>query len=629
MMTRLIFFLVSFSALSSAAHARDFSNIYVFGDSLSDSGTFSGALGLPPAYSKFTTNPDNVWSENLAARYNKSMNSVYSTEGFTFTPDDTSNNFAVGGARVDLEPGVLGGPLAAMAPYVPTVSDQVTQFLSRGPLDRKALYTVLAGANDIFTQFAGVAGQAIEVPVALANLQTAAEAQGAQITRLQKAGAKNLIVIGVPDVALTPFGSGVGPEGSALLNAMSSTFNNTLKASIAGKNLLYFDSAAALEAIIADPGRFGITNTADPACGADNSALGCVPGVTEGSVSAEQAAGYLFADGVHPSGTGHTVIADWIYSTLESTGRMSLLATLPMGRSGAQWRSIDNRIREFQNFSYRGQGFFVTGDYAPGELDATSDTPGASGQSKSVIVGYERALADDLFGGITLGYSNMPVDLGNNSGEITYSEFAMSAFLSKKYGPLYGNVIATAALLDYDITRYTELGIATYSDDGETRGNQFGVKFQGGYNFGTEALVHGPLVGLAWEEVRVDGYKEDSDNFTAMEFGDQTRQQLRSRLGYQLQGTTEVSGLRLRPYAQLTYEYQFLNDNSDYTAGFAGSDNAMTVEVSNPTGGYGLLAVGGALELNRSTSLSVDGTMTFGQPDAQNTSIGVTLSWNN
>ena len=275
------------------------------------------------------------------------------------------------------------------------------------------------------------------------------------------------------------------------------------------------------------------------------------------------------------------------------------------------------------------QGFFVTGDYAPGELDATSDTPGASGESKSVVVGYERALADDLFGGVTLGYSNMPVDLGSNSGKITYSEFAMSAFLSKKYGPLYGNVIATAALLEYDITRYTDLGIATYSDDGETRGNQFGVKFQGGYNFGTDNLIHGPLVGLAWEEVTVDGYKEDSGNFTAMEFGDQTQQQLRSRIGYQLQGNTEVSGLRLRPYAQLTYEYQFLNDNSDYTAGFAGGDNAMTVEVSSPTGGYGMLAVGGALDLNGSTSLSVDGTMTFGQQDAQNTSIGVTLSWNN
>lgn len=628
MMKRLILFLVSCSALSAAATARDFSNIYVFGDSLSDSGTYAGALGIPPEYAKFTTNPDNVWSENLAARYNTGMSSAYSTDNQTFTPNEAGNNFAVGGARVDLEPGALGGKLSGMAPYVPSVSDQVDLFLSRGPLDRQALYAVFAGANDIFTQFAGVA-MGGDLPIALANLQTAAEAEAEQISLLQQGGAKNLIVIGVPDVSLTPFGSRVGPQGNALLGVMTATFNDTLQASITGRKLLYFDSASALEAIIADPERFGITNTTDPACGVGTSSLGCVPGQTEGSVTAEQAAGYLFADDVHPSGAGHSLITDWIYSTLESTGRMGLLSALPMGRSGAQWRSIDNRMREFQNFSYQGQGLFVTGDYAPGKLDATSGTPSASGQSKSVVVGYERALAEDLFGGVTVGYSNMPVDLGNNSGKITYSEVAASAFISKKYGRAYGNVIATAALLDYDTKRYTQMGIATYADDGETRGNQFGVKFQGGYNFGTDTVVHGPLVGLAWEEVTVDGFKEDSDNFTAMEFGEQTRQQLRSRIGYQFQGATELSGLSLRPYAQLTYEYQYLDDNTDYTAGFAGSENSMKVEMSNPTGGYGLIAVGGALDLNQSTSVSVDATMAFGQPDAQNASISATLSWNN
>lgn len=629
MKAKLVLFLLAFSSLSSAVQARDFSNIYVFGDSLSDAGTYAGALSLPQEYAKFTTNPDNVWSQTLAERYGKTMDPVYSTGGFTFTPDETSNGFAVGGARVALQPGVVSGPLAAMAPNVPSVTDQVDQFLSRGKADKKALYAVWAGANDIFTQFAGVAGEVIDIPTALANLQTAAEAEATQIARLQNAGAKNMIVIGVPDVGLTPFGSEVGPEGSALLNAMAGTFNTTLEAAIAGRNLLYFDSSAALAAVIADPGRFGITNTSDPACGQGTSSLGCVPGVTAGSVTAEQAAGYLYADGVHPSGTGHSILSDWIYSTLESTGRMSLLATLPMGRSGAQWRSIDNRMREFQNFSYQGQGVFVTGDYAPGKLEETADTPSAAGQSTSVVVGYERALAESLFGGLTIGYSKMPVDLGNDTGEITYNEFGLSAFLSKKFGPVYGNVIATAALLNFDTTRYTRLGVARFSDSGETSGSQLGVKFQGGYNFGTDALVHGPLIGLAWEQVSVDGFKEDGDQFTAMEFGDQQQQQLRSRIGYQLQGNTELSGLSFRPYAQLSYEYQYLDDNPDYTASFVGDSSSMSVAVEGQTGGYAQLAIGGALDLTESTSMSVDATTLFGQPDVENSSISVTLSWNN
>jgi outer membrane lipase/esterase len=619
--------LLSAFSIASAAHAREFSNLFIFGDSLSDAGTLAAAISAPTAYSKFTTNPNNVWNENLGARYGIGVSPVYSTTNYVFTPNATSNNFAVGGARVDLDPGVLPGPLSFMEPSVPSVSAQVTNFLSRGPVDSNALYAVWAGANDAFYQFGGVDSYGLPVKDALTNIQTAALAEAGQIARLQDAGAKNLIVIGMPNISVTPYGVETGPRGMELFDVMTTTFNNTLKNSIAGRNLLYFDSSAALKAIIDDPSRFGLTNTTQTACGGNTSSLGCVPGVTPGSVTAEQAATFLFADYVHPSGTTHSVISDWIYSTLESTGRMSLLSSLPLGSSSAQWRSIDNRMREFQNFSYQGQGFFITGDYDSGSLDSTANTPSASGQSQSVILGYEKAWSDDLFGGVTFGYSNTPVDLGNNSGRITYNQVALSAFASKKYGALYGNVIATAAFLDYSTTRYTQLGIATNYDSGNTSGNQYGIKFQGGYNFGTGSFVHGPLAGVSWEEVTVKGYQENSQNFTAMQFGDQKNQQLRSRLGYQMQGATNLSGFRVLPYAQLTYEYQYLANNRDYTATFVGSNSAMNVQTSNPTGGYGLLAIGGIVEVTKTFSLSIDATTTFGQPSAQNTSVGITLNW--
>lgn len=612
-------------AAASSAQARVFSNLYIFGDSLSDSGTFAGAIAAPASFAKFTTNPDNVWGQNLAASYGKSVSSVYSTAGFVYTANTTGNDFAIGGARVDLQPGVLSGPLAAMAATLPPVSAQVTSFLSRGAVDGNALYAVWAGANDAFTQL-GAVGGGLPVPTALTNLQTAAAAEAAQIARLQAAGAKNLIVIGMPNIGLTPFGTASGAPTVALLGTMATTYNDALKAALAGRNVLYFDSAAALNAIMTSPARFGITNTTGVACGGTTSSLGCVPGVTGGAVTAAQAAAYLFADSVHPSGTGHRVIADWIYSTLESTGRLNLLSTVPMGRSGAQWRSIDGRMREFQNFSYKGQGFFVTGDYSPSTMDATANSPSASGHGSSVTLGYEKALADDLFGGLTVGYANTPFDLGNSSGKVKYEEWALSAFLSKKYGALYANVIGTAASLNFNTTRNTTLGITTNSDSGETSGNQFGLKFQGGYNFSNGTYVHGPLVGLAWEEVTVDAYQENSGNFTAMQFGEQKRKQLRSRLGYQVQGTTDLSGMRFRPYAQLTHEYQHLADNRDYTAAFVGSNAAMSVATENRKGGYGLLSAGGTVEVSKTFSLGFGATTTFSQPGARNSSVSVTLS---
>ena len=50
---------------AGSASAQSFSNVVVFGDSLSDSGNAAAASGLPPGTS-FTTNPDPVWAEIIA-----------------------------------------------------------------------------------------------------------------------------------------------------------------------------------------------------------------------------------------------------------------------------------------------------------------------------------------------------------------------------------------------------------------------------------------------------------------------------------------------------------------------------------------------------------------------------------
>ena len=48
----------------SAPAAAQFSNVYFFGDSLTDSGNFKSVL--PPGTGLFTTNPGPVWSQVFA-----------------------------------------------------------------------------------------------------------------------------------------------------------------------------------------------------------------------------------------------------------------------------------------------------------------------------------------------------------------------------------------------------------------------------------------------------------------------------------------------------------------------------------------------------------------------------------
>ena len=45
--------------------------VTVFGDSLSDVGTYAAATGDPANPGKFTVNPGNVWTQNVAAHYER------------------------------------------------------------------------------------------------------------------------------------------------------------------------------------------------------------------------------------------------------------------------------------------------------------------------------------------------------------------------------------------------------------------------------------------------------------------------------------------------------------------------------------------------------------------------------
>lgn len=630
-------------ATSSVVQAREFSNLYVFGDSLSDGGTFAGALAtasgktlaeVTPA-AKFTTNPDNIWVQNLAPRYGLSTATAYSTAfngtSGTYTANTTGNNFAIGGARVELLPGVLSGALTPMAVNLPSVSTQVTSFLSRGAVDSNALYAVWVGANDVFVQLNGIdttgtqAAISAAAAIAAGNMQTAATATAREVARLRSAGARHLIVLGIPSIGVSPFGASLGAAGAALADSLVNAYNGTLKVALAGTGVLYMDAAAALAAIQANPARFGIANTTLPACGTASS-LGCVPGATTGTMTAAQAAASLFADGVHPSGTAHRIMSDWIYSTLDSTGRLGLMSTVPMGRSGAQWRSIDGRMREFQNFSYSGQGLFITGDHAPSKLDATANWPSASGSGNNFTIGFEKTFMPDLFGGVALGYGRNAFDLGNNAGSLKYDETSMSGFLSKKYGPWYANAIGTLATLSFKTSRVTQLGITSNTDTGSTTGQQRGLKIQVGYNMNSGGLVHGPLAALAREDVSISAFQETTGNFTAMQFGEQKRKQLRSRLGYQWQSLSQLSGMRFKPYAQISHEYQHLADNRDYTAGFVGGSSVMSVATANRKGGYGLLQAGGTLEVSKTLQVGLGASTTVGQSGARNSSFNLTLS---
>ncbi|MDP3635913.1 MAG: autotransporter domain-containing protein [Azonexus sp.] len=596
------------AGLIGGAQAGNYSSIYFYGDSLTDSGVYGPILSN--TYDHFSTNPGTVWSQNLGANYGFAVSPAYAAQPGTspvgFSPVSSGNNFATGSARINLI--TTTSPAAAL---IPPVSTQVTQMLARGPLDPNALYAISGGHNDVFAQLSAGSNAA-----AVAGIITAANDLTTQINRLQLAGARHLIVVGIMDMTKTPIASmSANVPDPVLLGDLVTSFNTSLEFGLAGKNLLYFNTGKMLDIVIANPTAYGFTNVTDAAT---PSSLGNPP-------DPGKETGYLFADIRHPSAQFHQIMSDWIYTSLEAASRVGLMSQVPLGRSGAQWRSIDGRLSEFQNFGYKGQGFFVTGDYASSQKEAYAGMPSVDGSGGSLIMGYEKAFSDQLFAGVTLGYGNAPFDLGNNQGTVKYNEWALSAFASQKFGAFYANGLAAYSWLDYESKRNIALGPFNTSEQGDTRGHQFGVKGQVGYNFTVGNIIHGPLVGLAWERVNVNGFSEKSNSVTAMTFGEQTRESLRSRLGWQIAAETSLAEVKVRPYAQLSYDYEHKKDERTYSAGFVGGNSAMEMPTANRTGGYGTLLAGISGELSKGIRLGVGGSTTISQPGARNSAINVTL----
>jgi thermolabile hemolysin len=276
----------------ASSAAGPFTDLIVFGDSLSDMGNVAQAsfdLFPGPYYSndRFSNGP--VWVESLAV--DLGLGALQrSTAG--------GDNFAYGGAKTTGTGGFEGL-------FIRDIDEQVTQFLNARTVDPAALFVVFAGSNDL------IQGQTnMSVPV---NRLTT------DLNRLIAAGAREFLVPNLPLLGFTPRFN----DSAALAeqyNARTQQFNTALGASLdalASGNLdLTFhrlDVSALFAEAIATPHLFGLTNVVDSA------APGLEPGA--GSYDAGQIATnaheYLFWDDLHPTATVHAILADRAVALLD------------------------------------------------------------------------------------------------------------------------------------------------------------------------------------------------------------------------------------------------------------------------------------------------------------------------
>jgi phospholipase/lecithinase/hemolysin len=295
--------------------------MFVLGDSLSDQGnllsattTLADSFNLPP-----TPATDHYYQGRFSNGENHA-GLLAQMLGFTLTASQLGGgNYAFGGARADynrveFRPG-LPPPLPQGAypigAYPWSLDREREAFLAsvRRVADPNGLYVVFSGSNDLSDALTALLFLRQDPGPAIAKaVQSIANA----VLAFETAGARTVLVLGVPNLGVVPSVTQFGPVVSALATRLSQQFNAALAATLApitGVNVVIFDTYALVTDVVAHPADYGLENVTQP----------CFSGYVEPDPTATVCADpdkYAFWDVEHPTTRFHAILADELYAAV-------------------------------------------------------------------------------------------------------------------------------------------------------------------------------------------------------------------------------------------------------------------------------------------------------------------------
>ncbi len=626
--TRRILPAVVLAALAGAAvpsaGAAQFSNVVVFGDSLSDSGyyrPFLAGIGLPSSLvstlGRFTTNPGPVWAEIVGQYY-----------GANTAPSNAGGwNFAQGGATV-----------ATSSPSTPPgfaqrpVSTQINEYLTRngGAADPNALHAVWAGGNDFLNNYSLFASGAITQAQFQTNLLGAATAEAGQVGRLMGAGARYVMVFALPDIGSTPFAQAAGAAAVGAATQASAGYNTTLYTSLAGAGLrvIPVDVFSLLNEIRANPSAYGITNTTGMACGpfppitTTPSAQFCYSGnlVAPG---ADQS--YLFADGVHPTTAAHRVVGDFAKSLVEGPESYSMYGEVPLRTRAAHVQTLADGVAIGQA-SPGTFGAFASMAGGNFDVEAQGTSPTFDSNNRAITVGVTMRASESVVLGAAFGQTKSEGTFGQERGGFRTTENTGSVFFNAKAGGFYATGAASLANLDFtDSRRVIPLGSARRVAEASPSGTNASGSIYAGYDWNVDKFAVGPVVSWTSQEVAINGFDETGAGSANLRIAKQKRRSEVVSGG--VRGSWNLGSFT--PYARFTFDTELKDDVRYITASplsIVGGPSYDIPAIQPGDSSWGTIVVGVRGTMNQSIGYGLSYTKVTGRSGISEDYLQGTLS---
>ena len=546
------------------AHASDYSSVTFFGDSLTDGGYFkkaTEALGHPQS-GQYTTNPDNTWATPFAESLG--LNSVQNTyDEATGQQTTTGNNYAIGGARsgIDLQHDKYEDTTGKPLPVYSTRS-QVDRYLADKNIDSKGLYTVWTGANDLFAVVK-------DVPNASNIISAAVSDEVATVKKLHDNGANYIVVPNIPDVGLTPnfVGTPLATFGTGLVNQYNEALYSGVKNT--GANVIPLDTFSLVQQVAANPTAYGFSNVTDKAC-KDSSSVECGRADLD-KPGAENS--YFFADGVHPTGRAHRMIADYANAAVTAPSQVSVLPHIVTQSGLATNERLQTHINQRQNQNHTLQSMSPEG-WVSANINSLDVAGFESNGNAQLLLGLDFAHSSlpNAMTGVYANLSQSELDSSKRTGldKVDFDELGLGLYHSHNLGKVQLNGALGYSTIDMEINRKVSLDNYTRNYKSDVDGSRYYASLQAGYPMQMANMAQftnttiTPYLGATANRVKLDAIKEGAaDDPIAMQFDEQKYNTVYGTLG--VKANSRLSN-NLNVFGDVHYQKQLDDNHKEVTA---------------------------------------------------------------
>ena len=582
--------------IAAPASAQQIDRIVAFGDSYADDDNFFQLAGIP-------INTTQVYT---TGRFSGGTNYIDTLGEILQVPID---NFAIGGARAGM--GNQNNPLTWGFTY------EVDQFLNVGAQSAVFPATSTFASGDLLAVSIGgndarayqlTGGTLVGAPAAAL---TAAGLATGNLNRLVAAGAPTISFL-AGDTGRLPEIAG-SPTGAAVRTSFSTTFNTALQGTLSGYaangvTVHYLDLSRVLDNIAANPRAFGITN-------------GLVCPTFPNPTCVANSSGYLFyGDALHLTSDGFDIVGRYIAAQLDAPLTMQGPSEAGMNVGQQFGRTLTARLdlsAPRDGDMPEGLAAYIVGDAYSRTIDGSRGNQPFDSDTVGVTAGLEYGFGSGVIG-VAANYSKPKTDFETGAASVDSDSVQLGAYAGFGVGGAFVQGYAGYGWDSHDIERRGVVDGMSASPDG----NHWVAGAKAGYLMGVGAVRVGPVIGLDYARVRVDGYTEDGDSALALNVGSTRYNSLRGTIGAEIRGDLGGGGIQLRPYAALVAEKELSGGNRSVSFSQTSAPtivNSFDFEnVSRKI--YGRGTVGASARIFSGISIDAGISMTAGKKQGNETS---------